>query len=52
VRPGGACSRGGGGVSLDGKLLNAALSAVQNAASGSKHLGGTADSTAAQLSRD
>ncbi|WP_025158288.1 hypothetical protein [Leifsonia aquatica] len=43
---------GGGGVSLDGKLLNAALSAVQNAASGSKHLGGGDGSTAQQLSRD
>ncbi|UAJ77856.1 hypothetical protein IT072_11140 [Leifsonia sp. ZF2019] len=42
---------GGGGVSLDGKLLNAALSAVQNTASGSKHLGGVEGSTAHQLSR-
>lgn len=52
VMPSAYTRGGGGGVSLDGRLLNAALSAMQNTASGSKHLGGEAGSTAHQLRRD
>ena len=44
--------RGGGGVGVDGRLLNLVTSAVETAVSRSNHIGGDEGSTARSLPND